>query len=189
MTLLDKIDNSRTDKNTVHSYISLYQKLLKRYKGRATNILEIGIGPEKHSNGGSIKLWHDYFKTATVWAADIIPYSKVYDGIKNNPRINIVLGNAYNENENTYKILSKQKYDFILDDGPHSLQSMIQCIKLYLPLIKKDGIFIIEDVQDFSWFDILRSHVDLNIYCVITYDLRKNKDRYDDLVFTVKYKI
>lgn len=55
MSLVEIIDNSRTDKNTVHSYLPLYQKLLINKKETANNILEIGI-----QHGGSIKLWNDF---------------------------------------------------------------------------------------------------------------------------------
>ena len=59
MSLEEIVDNSRTDKNTTHSYLPLYQQLLINKKGTARNVLEIGIGHAKR--GGSIKLWNDYF--------------------------------------------------------------------------------------------------------------------------------
>ena len=61
--LTEIVDNSRTDKNTRHSYLQLYEKLLNRLKNTSGNVLEIGIGEGNEvCNGGSIKLWHDYFK-------------------------------------------------------------------------------------------------------------------------------
>ena len=60
--LTNIVDNSRTDKNTVHSYLQLYQKLLIEKKDTATNVLEVGI-----YNRGSIKLWSDFFTNATVY--------------------------------------------------------------------------------------------------------------------------
>lgn len=62
MSLEKIVDNSRTDKNTIHSYLSLYQKLLITKKETAKNVLEVGI-----YNGGSIKLWSDYFTNANVY--------------------------------------------------------------------------------------------------------------------------
>ena len=44
MSLLDFVDNTRTDKNTSHSYLDLYTKLLMHKKDTAKYILEIGIG-------------------------------------------------------------------------------------------------------------------------------------------------
>ena len=94
---------------------------------------------------------------------------------------------AYNEEfVKTVFLNNNLKFDFMLDDGPHTLESMIRFIKLYLPLIAKDGLLIIEDVQDWSWINILVEQVpeDLKQYIKV-YDLREIKGRYDDIVFTI----
>ena len=39
----------------------------------------------------------------------------------------------------------------MLDNGPHTLESMIQFIKLYSQIMTDDGILIIEDVQSINW--------------------------------------
>ena len=44
MNLEDIVNNSKTDKNTTHSYLQLYQKLLISKKETAKNVLEVGIG-------------------------------------------------------------------------------------------------------------------------------------------------
>ena len=79
MSLLELIDNSLTDKNTTHSYIELYQELLYSKKETATNVLEIGIGNFKEKNGGSIKLWRDFFTNATIYGLDILGIDRVID--------------------------------------------------------------------------------------------------------------
>lgn len=61
MSLEEIVDNTKTDKNTIHSYLPLYQKLLISKKETAKNVLEVGI-----YNGGSIKLWSDFFTNANV---------------------------------------------------------------------------------------------------------------------------
>jgi hypothetical protein len=43
MSLIDIVDNTKTDKNTTHSYLELYQELLQNRKETTKNILEIGI--------------------------------------------------------------------------------------------------------------------------------------------------
>jgi hypothetical protein len=49
-----------------------------------------------------------------------------------------------------------------------------------------DGILIIEDVQKWEWIDILTNTVPESLkQYVKTYDLRANKGRYDDIVFTI----
>ena len=47
----------------------------------------------------------------------------------------------------------------MLDDGPHTLDSMKQFIKLYSQIMSEDGILMIEDVQSIDWIDELKSVV------------------------------
>jgi len=190
MTLEQLVDNSKTDKNTRHSYLSLYDHLLISKKETAKNVLEIGIGSSDQgfTNGGSIKLWHDYFINATVYGLDICPLENVWDEIKNKERITLhTSSDAYNDDFFITHFLNKNiKFDFILDDGPHTLESMKQFIKLYSQIITEDGILIIEDIQSWDWIDILKNEVPEHLKQFIkSYDLRSNKDRYDDIVFTI----
>ena len=80
--LEELVDNSRTDKNTSHSYLPLYDKLLISKKETAKNVLEVGI-----CEGGSIKLWSDYFTNANVYGLDSMNIENVWEGIKNNEKI------------------------------------------------------------------------------------------------------
>lgn len=183
MSLEHLVDNSRTDKNTTHSYLPLYQKLLISKKETAKNVLEVGI-----CNGGSIKLWSDFFKNATVYGLDIMCINNVWNGIRNNDKI--VLHTSIDAYDTTFfniHFLNKNiKCDFMLDDGPHSLESMKQFIKLYSQIMTDDGILIIEDVQSWSWIDLLKHEVPDHLkQYVKVYDLRSNKNRYDDIVFTI----
>lgn len=182
-SLLELVDNSQTDKNTVHSYLGLYEELLQSKKESAKNVLEIGI-----YNGGSIKLWHDYFPNATVHGADIMHIDQVWSEIKNKERIVLhTSSDAYAPDFLQKQFLDKGiKFDMMLDDGPHTLESMKVYVSTYSQLIDEDGILILEDVQDWAWIDILRECVPDNLKQYIeTYDLRPNKNRYDDIVFVI----
>lgn len=183
MSLQEIVDNSQTDKNTHHSYLPLYEELLRTKKETADTVLEIGIG-----SGGSIKLWYDYFNNATIYGVDIYPINRLINEILNNERIILHTSvDAYNEDFFNNNFLSKDlKFDFMLDDGAHTLESMIIFIKLYSQLMKDDGILIIEDVQSFEWIDILKNETPEHLKQFIKiYDLRENKNRYDDIVFTI----
>jgi hypothetical protein len=183
MSLVEIVDNSRTDKNTVHSYLPLYQQLLIKKKETARNVLEVGI-----CNGGSIKLWNDFFTNATVYGLDIMHMNDLWEEIKNNEKIKLYTStDAYNKECFTTNFLNKNiKFDFMLDDGPHTLDSMKQFIRLYSNVMTDDGILIIEDVQSYDWIDILKREVPNHLKSFIKiYDLRSNKNRYDDIVFTI----
>jgi len=194
MSLPDLVDNSRTDKNTEHSYLDLYEHLLQSRKESAKHVLEIGIGiPEFHNgkNGGSIQLWHDYFKNATIYALDTHDIDRIYEGLLNNPRIKVYANtDAYDEGLFKTNFLDNGlKFDMVLDDGPHTLESMIQFIKLYSQVLTDDGILIIEDIPSIDWVqnlgDVTPDH--LKKY-IMAYDLRKIKGRWDDIVFVIDMK-
>lgn len=192
-TLFDLVDNTKTDKNTCHSYLPVYQELFAPKRYDTNNILEIGIGwpKENKDNGGSIKLWHDYFKKSTIYSSDIIPISDVNDSIINKERIKLYTStDAYDVSfiENTF-IKNNIKFDILIDDGPHTLDSMIFFVKHYLPLLKEDGVFVIEDIPDMNWIQILTENTPEQyrkyIKCA---DLRRYKDRWDDIMFIIQNK-
>lgn len=183
MNLIDLADDSRTDKNTVHSYLDLYQRLLSSKKDTARNILEVGI-----YQGGSIKLWHDFFTNATVYGLDIMDTEDVWSELQNKERIVLYTStDAYDETIFKANFLNNNiRFDLLLDDGPHTLDSMLQFIKLYSQVMSDDGILIIEDIQSWDWIEILAESVPEKLRKYIgVYDLRHNKDRYDDIVFTI----
>ena len=183
MSLEQLVNNVKTDKNTSHSYLPLYQQLLIGKKESARNILEVGI-----YDGGSIKLWRDFFINSTVYGLDIMHANRVWSAIKNDPRIILHTStDAYNPEIFANNFLNKNiKFDFMLDDGPHTLESMQQFIKLYSQIMTDDGILIIEDVQSWDWIDVLKTSVPEHLKEFIkVYDLRPNKNRYDDIVFTI----
>ena len=188
MSLETIVNNSLTDKNTGHSYLPLYQTLLEKKKETAQNVLEVGIGNFGPKNGGSIKLWRDFFTNATIYGLDILPIDRVIDELITDDRVVLYTSiDAYDENFFKLNFLNENiKCDFMLDDGPHTLESMIQFIKLYSQIMTDDGILIIEDVQSIDWLDTLKTAVPDHLQPFIkTYDLRHIKGRYDDIVFTI----
>jgi cephalosporin hydroxylase len=183
MNLYNIINSDKTDKNTVHSYLDLYQQLFSNKQFSAKNILEIGI-----DRGGSIKLWSDFFINATIYGLDTMNIDSVWEEIINIHNIKLYTSHdAYDPNLfNNVFLRSNIKFDVLLDDGPHTLESMILFIKLYSQIMTDDGILIIEDVQSINWINDLINAVPENLKSYIKYyDLRKIKNRYDDIVFTI----
>jgi cephalosporin hydroxylase len=176
------INNDTTDKNTCHSYLDTYVELMSPKQHTAKNVLEIGV-----EGGGSIQLWKDFFTDATIWGLDLHDCVKpVHDSIRMDNRIKLTLGqNAYTPD--AIEQLSNVKFDFIIDDGAHTLESMIFIVHNYTRLLTDDGCLIIEDVQDINWIPCIMSAVpsDLKKYCKVE-DLRSVKGRYDDIMFIIK---
>ena len=177
---LVKLNNNKTDKNTTHSYLPLYETLLEPIKDTDGNILEIGVAA-----GGSIKLWYDYFTKATIYGCDVDNCVTI-PKLKTNNRVFLNLHEDAYTKEYVQKYFEHKNFDFLLDDGPHSLSSQEKFIELYSPLLSENGILIIEDVQDINWLEKLKNKTPQHLKQYIkTYDLRKNKGRYDDIVFTI----
>jgi hypothetical protein len=169
-----------TDKASIHSYLPLYDELLCRKKFSCRNMLELGI-----NYGGSIELWDKYFPNAMVYGLDILPEKALPELLKNQNKIRMISGDAYSPFLFT-SLFRGKKYDFIIDDGPHTLESQIKFLTMYSMLLEDDGILIIEDIQNIHYLEILKenTHPDLKPF-IKTFDLRKNKGRYDDIVFCI----
>ena len=183
MSLAELADNTRTDKNTDHSYLPLYEKLLSPRKETVKNVLEIGV-----QRGGSIKLWYDYFPNATVFGLDCMHINEVWDELKNKHRIQLRTSvNAYDKTfiQNEF-INTSSRFDLILDDGPHTYESMQTFVNTYSRLLSDDGILILEDVQRWGWIEHLLNEVPPELKNFVhLYDLRWNKGRWDDIVFVI----
>ena len=178
-----------TDKDTFHSYIELYEQLLAPFVDKTITLVEIGI-----QYGGSMLLWQDYLPKAEFIFVDNVNsiHPKVLDHLDPD-RTCILFQDAYNDigAETVSDIAwsgSSRGIDFIIDDGPHTLQSQIDFLRLYLPLLNKGGIALIEDVQDVQWFASLEAEAEKagSEFTFERVDLRHVKGRYDDLVFVVK---
>lgn len=130
---------SHTDKNTTHCYIEqFYESAFKPYKNKKISILEIGI-----SLGASLKLWKEYFKNSVNIIGIDNREHVMLEQYKNIDGVIYYFEDAYNPD-----IIKKlPKLDIIIDDGHHELGTQIKAMEIYLPLLKKGGIYVIEDIQ------------------------------------------
>jgi len=178
-----------TDKDTFHSYIELYERLLAPFVDKAITLVEIGI-----QYGGSMLLWQDYLPKAQFVFVDNVNCisPRILEHVDRD-RTSILFQDAYNDigaEDVDYLAQSGPSggIDFIIDDGPHTLQSQRDFLRLYLPLLNSGGVALIEDVQDTYWFADLEEEV-LRLgkgYITECIDIRHIKGRYDDLVFVVQ---
>lgn len=180
-------DKGSYNKLNGHSYIqNFYEKEFEIYKDKKIKILEIGI-----FGGGSLKLWKEYFSRPKEIIGVDITNENLPPKHSNIDGVSYKFGDAYDPEFS--KIFSND-FDIIIDDGPHTLESQITYIQLYLPKLKKGGLFIIEDVQDESWFKyfidesekIYENDESIVEYSVECLDFRGTLGRYDDMLFVVK---
>jgi hypothetical protein len=188
MSLKSLVDNSLTDKQSSHNYLDLYESLLNKKKHSAKNVLEVGIGDFNEKNGGSIKLWREYFTNATIYGLDILDKNRVIDELLHDDRVKLYTSvDAYDSDFFNNNILSQNiKFDFLLDDGPHTLDSIVKFVRLYSRVISDDGILIIEDIQKMEYTNYLMKEVpeELKKYAKI-YDIRHLSWCSDNIVFVI----
>ena len=153
-----------TDKQMkYHNYIPVYEKLLEPHRNIYTNILEIGV-----REGGSHKMWYDYFPHAMIYGVDNMSDVTVKDmsimdylcGIEND-RIKIYIGSQTDE-ALLNRHFDKEQLDLIIDDGGHHSKLHQECFKIMWPKLKQGHYYIIEDLatcymRDFREFDDVRS--------------------------------
>lgn len=174
--------NYTTDKFSSHSYLDSYDSILARKKDTALNVLEIGI-----SKGGSILLWRDYFTNAQIYGLDIDPLPE--DIINDSKeRINTFQANAYDEKFIKENFVNKGiKFDFLIDDGPHTLDSMKFFATYYSMLMAPGAIMIIEDIPILEWGAQIISCFPKNIQSKArTIDLRHIQKRWDDIIVVLE---
>lgn len=166
-----------TDKGTVHSYVSIYEKYLKDKK--INNLLEVGV-----AGGYSLLTWRDIYPNASIIGIDI-DTSKIK--INDTKNISILKGDATNARILTY-LPEDIKFDVIIDDGSHEINDIINTLVILLPVLDNNGLYFIEDIQnkdeDIKLIDNIAKKLECD-YDII--DLRSNKNRYDD-VMVILYK-
>jgi hypothetical protein len=88
---------------------------------------------------------------------------------------------------NTINKFADNSLDYLIDDGPHTLNTQLISIKEWFKKIKSGGTLIIEDIQDWDnekkFFDNECNLLGISYEYI---DLRKNKDRYDDVLIIIK---
>ena len=172
--------NSNID---LHNYIDTYENLFSPLKYDKFNLLEIGI-----YNGGSIKLWRDYFINANIFGTDI-EYSQLAKETLKNENVTILLGDSTDENSTILKNnLTDEQFDIIIDDGNHSFEYQYKTLHNFFPKLKKGGMYIIEDIEDRT----MKNQPMLNQFKLFKdfeiVDLRE-KDKRDDSVLFLFRKI
>ena len=171
-----------TDKETFHSYGDVYEHFLLPLRDKEVTLMEVGV-----QYGGSMLLWHDLLPKANFVFLDIkdVVHPSIFEKMDKN-RYTFSVRDAYTQESADYaREVMPQGFDVIIDDGPHTLQSQMQFISLYLPLLRNQGVAIIEDIQDTNWYQYLIQNIPPG-FTYTPIDRRTVKGRYDDLMLVIK---
>lgn len=131
-----------------HTYTPVYYEMFKDKSFK--KVLELGIGTigtmkhlENYKPGASLRMWRDFFPQAHIYGVDYVP-----EVIFQEERITTFLADT-TKKEDMEELIKKigSDIDLVIDDGPHHSPYQIFTAKTLMPLLKKDVIYIIEDVR------------------------------------------
>lgn len=142
-----------------HAYTPVYYELLKDRRNSVRKVLEIGIGYYEdmqtldivfdkglnryYHRGASLYMWRDFFPKAQIYGADYEPRTMFED-----ERIKTFTCDERKKEDITALInQTGSDIDIFIDDGSHKWQDQVFLAKTALPLLKKEVIYIIEDVE------------------------------------------
>jgi len=118
----------KTDKSTLyHGYLDWYEKHLPKNPKR---ILEIGV-----MHGASLRMWREYYPNAEIIGIDIKQPLSI-DGVT-----------CLKLDGTTDAVKKLGKFDIIIDDGSHMTADQQKSFELLLPQVKKNGVFVMEDIH------------------------------------------
>ena len=137
-----------------HSYSNFYYHLFNHCKSEIKLVFECGIGtnnPNLISNmtsggkpGASLTVWRDYFINSIVYGADIDK-----NILFEEDKIKTFYVDQLNEDSirKLWSDINKSDFDLIIDDGLHTFEAGITFFLNSFDKLKKNGIYIIEDVD------------------------------------------
>jgi hypothetical protein len=137
-----------TDKWGSHWYTQHYQRYFAPLKNRRLNVLEIGVGGYEHADSGaaSLRMWKAYFRKSRIVGIDV--YDKRH---LSEPRIDIRQCDQ-TDSAALHRLSSEYGgFDIIIDDGSHLNEHVIKTFQILFPLLRQNGIYVVEDTQTAYW--------------------------------------
>lgn len=170
-----------TDKGTYHCFIQeYYNKKFTPLKNTPICLLELGV-----EYGYSIDLWRSWFTDLTLVGID--PYQPdTIKRINSFPQSKGIEADGYIEE--TVNMFSDNTFDFIIEDGPHTLQTQIFAAKHWVNKLKPGGFLIIEDVQhpDTDVKAIVEEIKHIKNIQVLLYNFGLKTGRRDDVIIEIQ---
>jgi len=181
--------NSKLNERDVHFYSCFYNNFFKDKKDQIKLILECGIGTtdetisanmSKLGNpGASLRVLREYFLNAKIYGADID---------KNILFTSDRISTYYVDQLDSFSInsmwenINEDNFDLIIDDGMHSLHAAYNFFSLSFKKLKKNGIYIIEDVHISYMVQLAKKLKEFNPKIISS----SKKNNIDDYLFLIR---
>ena len=138
-----------------HTYANYYHSIFNLSRENIKHVFECGLGtnnPNFKSNmtengipGASLRVWRDYFFKAKIYGGDIDK-----EILFEEERIKTFFLDQLNTNSNRsmWGNIEVEEFDIIIDDGLHEPEANYNFFINSFHKLKKNGIFVIEDVAN-----------------------------------------
>lgn len=147
------LDKHGSDKGTLHNYHLFYGSIVHAPES-TQSILEIGLGSNNAKvacnmgadgrPGASLRAWRDFFPNARIYGADIDASILFQEERISTFRVDQTNASSFEQLIDAIAV----DFDLIIDDGLHAPDANIHSIRFLLPLLKKGGWLVIEDIAD-----------------------------------------
>ncbi len=174
-----------TDKNSVHSYIPVYEEILAPHRENAKNVLEVGL-----FKGHSLRMWEQYFTLANVHGIDCseTPHGGMAD-------LRPMIAEGYHkihimDATNPDKVkqeFGQMLFDVIIEDCNHSVVQQLELYKVFSQYLSPNSIYIIEDIENIDESRSIFENIDESKNVTII-DNRAIKNRFDDVLVIITNK-
>lgn len=138
-----------------HTYTTYYHSIFGLSRESVKYVFECGLGtnnPNLKSNmtkngipGASLRVWRDYFFNAQIYGGDIDK-----EILFEEKRIKTFYLDQLNSNsiKSMWENIGVDQFDIIIDDGLHEPEANYNFFINSFHKLKKDGVFIIEDIKN-----------------------------------------
>jgi hypothetical protein len=137
-----------SDKWGSHWYTPLYDRYFRPRKLKRLNVLEIGVGgyEDLHAGGNSLRMWKAYFRKSRIVGIDLHDKSFMSEA-----RMDIRQCDQVDEEKLTGLSREYGGFDIVIDDGSHVCEHVIRSFEILFPILRANGIYVIEDIQTSYW--------------------------------------
>lgn len=131
-------------------YFDIYETYFSKFRGKEIVILEIGV-----SHGGSLQMWKHYFgDKVKIYGLDINPECKKFE----EENIKIFTGSQSDRSFLRSMLAQIPPIDILIDDGGHNMQQQIITFEEAFGQVKKEGIYLCEDLHSSYWLNYGGGH-------------------------------
>lgn len=137
-----------TDKWGIHYYTPRYASHFRKFRYKRIRLLEIGVGGYEEPQGGgqSLRMWKRYFPLGRIFSVDIYDKSALEER-----RVRIFKGSQVDRDFLERVVRETGPLHFIIDDGSHRNEHVIETFKLLFPALRDGGIYVVEDAETSYW--------------------------------------